>query len=292
MQWKPAARRPIVGAAILLFAAFLAPGAMAADGGFSDTSIGFRYGPDFSEPAVVNADGSSAQIGKRIVNLTHVDGSASGGNLLVVDALFSNDDDPDNDGNDGAREVYLIYRHSFASNALFGRHFAFGPVRDTDIVAGFDLNTKDTDYAPRKRMFVLGPQFQIAVPKGFFAISLLAEREYDHNGIVGRAENFDTTWAVESAWMAPFSTGAVPTQFEGYLNFYGPKGRNDFGDPTRTETLFHPRLMFDLGSLAGHKDRFYAGVGYEFWYNKFGADHELTQGAIEHTWLVEAACHF
>lgn len=290
MEPTSAMKRRRVAIAALAISVWLA--SCAAAEGFSDTSIGFRYGPDFSEPGVVDADGSAAQIGKRIANLTHVDGSASGGNFLSVDALFSDASDPDKDGTNGASEVYLIYRHTFASSALFGNHFAFGPVRDTDLVAGFDLNTKDTAYAPRKRMFVVGPQFQFAVPKGFLSLSLLAEQEWDHNGIVGRAENFDTTWAVESAWMAPFAIGSLPTRFEGYLDVYGPKGRNGFGDPTKTETLFHPRLMFDIGSLGGHKDHLFAGIGYEFWYNKFGVDHALTPGAIQHTWLVEAAYHF
>ena len=277
---------------VVLLAVCLSPCAAAADGGFSDTSIGFRYGPDFSEAGVVAANGASADIAKRIVNLTHVDGSASGGNLLIVDGSLSDSSDPDKSGDRGAHEVYLIYRHTFASNAFFGGHHAFGPVRDTDLVAGFDLNTKDTGYAPRKRMFVLGPQFQFAVSKGFLSASLLVEKEYDHNSIVERPENFATTWAVESAWMAPLQIGTIPAQFEGYLDIYGPKGRNDFGDPTKTETLFHPRLMLDIGSLAGHARRVYAGIGFEYWYNKFGVDHAITQGAIQHTWMIEAAAHF
>lgn len=276
----------------LVLAASMPLCVLAADGGFSDTSIGFRYGTDFSEPGVVDASGASAEIAKRIINVTHVDGSARGGNLLIVDGLVSDDSDPDKNGDRGAHEVYLIYRHTFASNAFFGGHYAFGPVRDTDLVAGFDLNTKDTAYAPRKRMFVLGPQFQFAVPKGFFNASLLVEKEYDHNGIVGHAENFKTTWAIESAWMLPFHIATLPAQFEGYLDIYGPKGRDDFGDETRAETLFHPRLMLDIGSPAGHAGHVYAGAGYEYWYNKFGVDHAITPGAIQHTLMIEAAVHF
>ncbi len=276
----------------LVLAACAPPCAMAADGGFSDTSIGFRYGTGFSEPGVVNTTGSAADIAKRIVNLTWVDGSARGGSLLIVDGMLSDSADPDRDGGRGAREVYLVYRHTFASSAFFGGHHAFGPVRDTDLVAGFDLNTKDTAYAPRKRMLVAGPQFQFAVPRGFLNAAVLLEREWDHNGIVGQAENFRTTWAIESAWMTPFRIGALPAQFEGYLDVYGPKGRDDFGDATKTETLFHPRVMFDLGALAGHKGHFLAGIGYEFWYNKFGVDHAITPGAVQHAWQVEAAWHF
>jgi len=281
--------RMFAGMALVLAACV--PLCAQADGGFSDTSIGFRYGTDFREPGVVDANGSAAEIAKRIINFTYVDGSTYGGNLLVVDGLLSDAADPNKDGDSGATEVYLIYRHTFTISAFTGNNYGFGPVRDTDLVAGFDLNTKDTDYAPRKRMLVIGPQFEFAVPVGFFHASILAEKEYDHNGIVGAAENFDTTWAIESAWMTPFHVGSVPTQFEGYLGVYGPKGDNDFGQPTKTETLFHPRIMFDVGSLAGHARRVFAGVGYEYWYNKFGVDHAITPGAVQHTPMLEVAVH-
>ncbi|MBS0213838.1 MAG: hypothetical protein JSR26_11790 [Proteobacteria bacterium] len=272
-------------------AMMLSAAACAADGGFSDLSFGLRYGNAFREPGVTAPDGAAASISKNIANLTWVQGSASGSNLLIVDALFSGRDDPDRAGDRGAREVYLIYRHAFASSALFGRPFAFGPVRETDLLAGIDLNTKDSAYAPRKRMLVFGPQFKFDVPKGYLQAALLVAREWDHNGIVGRAENFDATLAMESSWMAPFHAGALPLRFEGYLNVYGPKGRNDFGQATRTETLFHPRLMADVGSSFGHPGKLWMGVGYEFWYNKFGVDHALTPGAVQRTWEIEAAWH-
>ncbi|HTA63930.1 MAG TPA: hypothetical protein VK753_00365, partial [Xanthomonadaceae bacterium] len=63
----------LAATAFLAISIWLTP--CAAAEGFSDTSIGFRYGPDFSEPGVIDADGSAAQIGKRIANVTHVDGS-------------------------------------------------------------------------------------------------------------------------------------------------------------------------------------------------------------------------
>jgi nucleoside-specific outer membrane channel protein Tsx len=260
-----------------------------ADEGFSDAWLGFRYGTDFREPAVTTAAGNAADVAKRIYNFTFVDGNRYGGDFLVVDGYLSDSADPNKLGDAGEHEIYVVYRHTFALSAFTGTNYGFGPVRDTDLVAGVDLNTKDTTYAPRKRMFVLGPQFEFAVPSGFFKASLLAEKEYDHNGIVRSAENFDTTWALESSWLVPFHASSLPLQFEGYLGIYGPKGRDDFGAETKTETLLHPRVMADIGALAGTKGRVFAGVGYEYWYNKYGVDHTLTPGAVQHAVLVELA---
>jgi len=260
-----------------------------AQDGFSEAWGGFRYGTDFREPAVTTPDGHAADVAKRIYNFTFVDGNRYGGDFLVVDGYLSNRADPNKSGDAGEHEIYVVYRRTVTLSAFTGTNYGFGPVRDTDLVAGIDLNTKDTAYAPRKRMFVIGPQFEFAVQKGFFKASLLAEKEYDHNGIVGRAENFDTTWAIESSWLLPFQASSLPLQFEGYLGIYGPKGRDDFGVQTKTETLFHPRIMADLGALAGAKGRVLAGVGYEYWYNKYGVDHALTPGAVQRALLVELA---
>lgn len=258
---------------------------------FSDTSLGFRYSDSIHDPAATGPDGRAADIGRRYWNLTHVDASAYGGNFLSVDWQMSNMAAPNRRGDEGMHEVYLIYRRTIDFGGWTGRTYGFGPVQSTTLVAGFDFANSNAAYEVRKRMLVIGPQFAFAVPRGFFKLALLAEKEYDHNGIVGRSENFDLTWAAESSWALPFHLGALPAQFEGYLNFYGPKGRDDFGHGTRTETLFHPRLMFDLGALAGHANRVWAGVGYEYWHNKFGVDHTITPGAIQNAALVELAVH-
>lgn len=277
----------------LVAAALLAAGAASADeGGFSDVSLGYRWGPSFSQPGLATADGRAADVAQRIWNLTWVHGSRHGSDLLIADFYLSNAIDANRAGDGGAREWYLIYRRTLAPSGWSGHALAFGPVRDTELAFGLDLNTKDNAYAPRKRMLVIGPQFLFDVPRGFLKVALLAEKEWDHNGIVGGPENFDLTWALESAWQFPFALARLPLRFEGYLGVYGPKGRDRFGNETKTETLFHPRLMGDIGALAGHANRLWLGVGHEYWHDKFGADHAITPGAIQHAWMVEAALHW
>lgn len=266
-------------------------GARAHADGFSDTSIGYRYSDAIRDPGAVDRNGRAADIGRRYWNLTHVDASAYGGNFLSVDWQMSNMAAPSRRRDAGMHEVYLIYRRTIDFGGWTGRKYGFGPVQSTTLVAGLDFANSNAAYEIRKRMLVIGPQFAFAVPRGFFKLALLAEKEYDNNGILRRTENFDLTWAAESSWSLPFQLGAVPAQFEGYLNVYGPKGRDQFGNGTRTETLFHPRLMFDLGALAGHANRLWAGVGYEYWHSKFGADPAITQGAIQHAALIELAVH-
>ncbi len=262
---------------------------------FSDLSVGYRFGGNFREPGVTKplpgGSADAAQIAKNIANVTYVDSTEHGTDFLLLDLYFSDGADPAKNSRDGAIEPYLIYRHAFRISAWTGSNYGFGPVADTTFVAGVDLNYKNTAYNPDKKLLVAGPEFEIAVPKGYLKAAFLVTDEYDHNGIVGRSEDFNPAWALETSWAWPFTVGAAAASFEGYLNVYGPKGRDDFGHETRTEVLFHPRVIFDLGQAFGRPGIVWGGFGYEYWLNKFGADHHIVPGSIQSTGLLELTAH-
>lgn len=269
---------------LLLIAAIAIP---AAAQEFQDLSAGFRYGANFTDPGVTRANGSRAHIAKSTFNLGWVSQSEHHTDFANLDWLLSNGADPKESSTRGAREFYFLYRHGFRISSWTGTKLAFGPVTDTNFVVGFDLNTKNTAYEPRKRLLVAGPEFQFAVPKGFAKAALLVIQENNHNGIVGRDENFHATWAVESAWALPL--GETPLTFDGYLTLRGPKGRDEFGASTKTELLLHPRLMFDAGALANRPGKLLVGIGFEYWRNKFGTD---IAGSQQKALLAEVTLHF
>ena len=231
---------------------------------WSDTSVGYRVGNNFREPCCGTTD-----IHKDIFSLTHVSGYKYGINFFTVDFLMSDNNDPAANGGGGAQEVYAVYRHQLLLDKLTGNSFAFGPVKNMAITAGFDLNAKDDAFAPRVRKFVIGPTFKFDVP-GFFDVSLLYRTEQNHNGIVGTNVNFDPTYGVSLAWGIPLP--AINSKFDGFLDYIGPKGKDGFGFDTKAETLARAYLMYDVGHLAGKPGTFYAGVGYEYWNNKFGGN--------------------
>ncbi len=282
-----------VMAATLCACAALLQAASARAFEWSDTSLHYWYGPTFREPGVTDPDGKASNIGKNVITFTHADGYKYGTNFFNVDALLSNSKDPANGGTSGAQEFYAMYRHNLSLNAVSGtKTFAFGPVRDVSIAAGFDVNTKNTTFAPAKRMLVIGPNFQFDVP-GFWNVALLYHYEHNYNGIVGKPVQFRGTAMLESAWKIPFEFAGVPMSFEGFSSVIGPKGKDGFGESTKTEILFHPKLMFDVSRMVGlGKGVLLAGVGWEYWYNKYGTDHQKVPGAISNTPFVEAAVHF
>ncbi len=259
----------------------------AAGAQWQDNAIGYRWGATFREPGLVGADGEAKDVAKSVFSFTHVDGYKYGGNFLNIDFLVSSKADPAVGRAEGAAEVYVTYRTDLSLNKVTdGKTFAFGPVRDVSLEAGIDLNTKNTAFASHKVMPVVGGVFALDVP-GFLNVGFLAAREFNNNGIVGKHVEFDTTGVLATSWGIPIG----PVTFAGFGNVVLPKGKDGFGNQTKTEVLVRPKLMLDVGSLWGWKKAIEVGGGFQYWLNKFGNDHSKTKGAEEKTPFVEAALH-
>ncbi|WP_299235153.1 outer membrane protein OmpK [uncultured Halomonas sp.] len=250
----------------LLFASLVAGNAQATT--WSDTFIGYRYGTQFTEPA------NPRDVEKHVLQFTHVSGYTLGQNFLNLDVLQSDSADPASGGDSGATEAYLTYRHQLHLGKLTAEPVAFGPVKDVALTGGFDLNTKNTAFAPRKRLLVVGPTLKFNVPKGFADLSLFYAHEWNHCGAsfcdVNEIE-FDPYYQINLAWGLPFEAGPLPLKFQGFYNYNGEKGEDYQGNDTDPEQLMRTSLMLDVGQLAwGEANQLWAGVGYEYWHNKFG----------------------
>jgi nucleoside-specific outer membrane channel protein Tsx len=282
---KIASRTP---AALALLA--LASISHAAD--WSDTSIGFRTGSKYAEPF------GSNDIKKQIVNFTHASGYKYGSNFFNVDYLQSNSKDPAFAGaSDGAKEVYIVYRHTLELDKISGAKMNFGPIRNYGLTFGFDVNTKDdAGYNSKKRMLVIGPTVMFDVP-GFLNVSTLWLKEsnapystYSSSGVP--RYNYKGHAMLTAAWgIFPFKD--VPVSFEGFFNYIGTKGKNEFGGPTAPETNFDGQVMYDVGSLFGAKG-LKLGLEYQYWKNKFGNDRKgpAGSGAFAKTPMIRAEYHF
>lgn len=234
---------------------------------WSDTYIGYRFGTEFTEPS------NDKDITKHILQFTHASGYAYGQNFLNVDLLQSDENDPASGDvrgeGDGATEAYLTYRHQLHLGKVFDQDFSFGPVKEVALSAGFDLNTKNTTFGPRKQLLLVGPTLKFAVPKGFLDFSVFYAHERNRNGFKPAGERditFNDYTVYNLAWGLPFNAGPVPMKFQGFINYNTPKGLG-----TDDEILARPSLMVDVGDLAfGKSNTLWAGVGYEYWRNKFG----------------------
>lgn len=273
-----------------LLVATLAGSAHAAD--WSDTALSYRYGSKFAEP--YNSD----DISKHVLNFSHVSGYKYGKNFFSVDFLLSDEHDPSAVGaTNGAHEAYAVYRNTVDLGKVSGKNLAFGPARGVGLTFGFDVNSKtDAGYNSKKRMLVLGPTLMLDVP-GFLDVGIYALHESNapFNGFTRVATSrytYDTHAMLGAAWGIPFDFG-IPLSFEGYANYIGTKGRNEFGGPTAVEINVDMQVMYDLSAAVGAaKNTFKLGVEYQYWKNKFGNPSSSVPGATAKTPMVRAEYHF
>lgn len=260
------------------FAASLLLCASASAAPWSDNSIGIRHGTGFSEAGVGDA------IHKTIYNFSHASGDRLGGNFFTVDVYKSGGNDPAAHSASGAQEIYGFYQRTFSLAALTEHSGGYGPVKDISLLLRADMGSKNTAFAPRPRKYRLGLVAALPVGAGFWDLGLSAYKESNHNGIVGREVRFDTTWSLTSAWSLPAGPGA----FGGFLSVTGPKGRDGFGNQTRSETLLRVQYLFDVGR------GFKAGVAYEYWRNMYGNDERLdaTRGSRGRLPMLVVEQHF
>lgn len=286
---------------------------------FADTQVGFRYQFPSSEPGVQvqRRDGSYATRGipKYITNVSHTNAWAYGTNFASLDILQSARQDPAGTTNvpggfaeyrRGADEVYGLYRGTLSLNALTGTK-AFtvpGIIKDVSLGAGFDANTKDTAFGPKKRSIVGGLTFAIDVPVGFLNVSANAYKEWNRNGFnlyPNRSVSFDTVPEFEIVYSFPLDfIPNVPLRLAGFNNIVLPKGRGvddvsafPFNPKTGVEFLSRTNLVLDVGKLVwGQPQKLDAFVGFEYWHNKFGnVERANFKGTEQKSFLVGVSAH-
>jgi hypothetical protein len=93
--------------------------------------------------------------------------------------------------------------------------------------------------------------------------------------------------------MQPLTFTGLPLSFSGFTNINTPKGKDGFGNKTKTEVLSYNRINWNVGSLVGRKDAVQIFAGYKYWHNKFGNDSKnpLNTGAVEKTFVAGLEWH-
>jgi nucleoside-specific outer membrane channel protein Tsx len=258
--------------------------------GFSDTWIGLRDG--WSQSNVGGNPGSekgSRDVNKAIVSLGHFDVWDYGTNFFNVDALFSDPNEAAYNSSGGSTEFYAVYRGQLSPDKLFGINTKFGPITAINFEFGGDIESENTQFAPDKKLLIVGPNFNFALPPaGFLNIGIHVSKEWNHNGFCadgcsqpGGPVNFHATPEFEFVWLYPLGFTGLPLDFRGFMNIVMPKGKDGFGGKTATEVLAFPRLNLDLGKMLfgkPHKPDVYFAV--ELWEHKFGAQ-DTTAGSEE-----------
>ncbi len=262
---------------------------------FQDTYLSLRYLPEDKQP------GYQKNANEVAGNIAYANGWTYGSNFVSLDFEDFGHQDLANSvvgkANSNSFELYAVFRTVLSGNKISGtKLFSFGPIRDVGLELGLDIDTQNDQFASYKRLIIAGPQFSINLPRGFWTITLGLSHEWNTDAFVtnGNGTNFNPTYEIETAWSYPFALGPVPLNFTGFANLIGPKGSGATGDfYHRVEILVHPKLLVDVGALTGYAPRkIEAGVGYEYWHNKFGDVPQYVSGTEQNSVFVEVGYHF
>jgi len=283
-------------AGLVLMGVTLAPNSSFAWGiEFQDTYVSVRGLWQDKQP------GYSGNVQEIAGNISYANGWTYGSNFVSLDLEDFGRKDGANSvtGNvtSNSFEFYGVFRTVLSGNKISRSHmFSFGPIRDIGFVVGGDLDTQNDQFASYKRFVIIGPQIAFNLPKGFLNVTVGASHEWNTDAYLanGNSTNYNTTYDIEVAWAYPFNAGPVPLNFTGFANFIGPKGKGATGDSYhRIEILVHPKLLVDVGSLIGYAPKkLEAGIGYEYWHNKFGNTPQALPSTEQNAVFFEAGYHF
>ena len=243
-------------------------------GGSHGTAVlAYWYGANYHTPFVVDeTTGKTADIARNSVEFMH---SAQWGllsNFTDVTVSQSSMAEPAASGGTGATEIYAILRPGVSLNAATrSSAFRAGPMRDVVFETGANLETKNSSYAPAERTLYIGPKVVFAVPRGFVNVGLHYRKEWNHEGVLGKGENYDANLNVEPAWLLPFAVGKAHLAYSGFAEYNTAKGRDSFGTETKPEFLLRSSISVDVGSLMlGRSQMMEVSGGFWYWHNEYG----------------------
>lgn len=245
---------------------------------WQDNSVSYVTSSQFTEPGIAE------KVRKHIVEYVHLNGYRLGNNVLRAKVLKSDSNDPAEDSTSGATEVYVVYRHLLSLSRATGRAFGSGALNDVGLTAGFDINTKNNRFNPRKRLLVLGPTLRFSSrPRSGLDLSVLLGKEWNHCGLPPcEAPGGDSWYAFDpfvilhATWRLPFSWQGQDFRFEGFAAHGFRNGVDYVGQPVAEETLMRTAIMADIGrDLLGRPQQLFAGIGYELWRNKYGVSGDV-----------------
>jgi nucleoside-specific outer membrane channel protein Tsx len=106
------------------------------------------------------------------------------------------------------------------------------------------------------RAYLAGVTLHLKLPGfSFFDLDVMA---YDDRS------DSDVTYIVTPAWEMPFTLGNASFRFRGFVDLIGAEGVR------AQQVLAQPQVLLDIGRLVGRQDRFFAGIEYQLWHNKYG----------------------
>ena len=255
----------------LSLAATLASGqALAADLlQWQDNSLTYLNGIDFK------VDPPKQQT----VTFEHASGWSFGDLFIFVDGIKYN-----TEATNGAGDGHTFYGEispRLSLGKISGADLSFGPVKDVLLAATDEFGEDDVD------SYLLGRAVDLDIP-GFDYFQLNTYlRTTD-----GRRDG-DNVWQITPVWSYTIPVGDSDLVIDGFMDWVV-----DNDDSYHANLHFNPQIKYDLAKAMGWGKRFYVGVEYDYWSDKYGIDDngfvgsEILGGTDQSAISLLAKAHF
>jgi nucleoside-specific outer membrane channel protein Tsx len=233
-----------------LAATLLSGQAMAADLlQWQDNSLTYLNGIDFK------VDPPRQQT----LTFEHASGWSFGDLFIFVDGIKYN-----TEATNGAGDGHTFYGEispRLSLGKLSGSDLSFGPIKDVLLAATYEFGEDDVD------SYLLGPAIDLKVPGfDFFQLNTYY-RETD-----GKRDG-SGVWQITPAWSYTLAVGDSDLVIDGFMDWVV-----DNDDSYHANLHFNPQIKYDLAKAMGWGKRFYVGVEYDYWSDKYGIDDDSVLG--------------
>jgi len=154
----------------------------------------------------------------------------------------------------------------FSLSKISGKDLSGSLIKDVYLAANVEIPKTGS------ARYLVGPSVDWKIPGFTFLKTFLFYR--DNPDIPGN------THQVTFVWNRTVDLGNVSLLLEGFADLAGNEGSS-----YAANELIVPRVLFDVGELFGQKKKkFFAGMEYTYWHNKFGV-RGVTESAVQ--WQVK-----
>ena len=216
---------------------------------------------------------------QQTVTFEHASGWSFGDLFIFVDGIKYN-----TEATNGAGDGHTFYGEispRLSLGKISGADLSFGPIKDVLLAATYEFGEDDVD------SYLLGPAVDLDIP-GFDYFQLNTYlRTTD-----GRRDG-DNVWQITPVWSYTIPVGDSDLVIDGFMDWVV-----DNDDSYHANLHFNPQIKYDLAKAMGWGKRFYVGVEYDYWSDKYGIDDngfvgsEILGGTDQSAISLLAKAHF
>jgi nucleoside-specific outer membrane channel protein Tsx len=175
----------------------------------------------------------------QVLTLEHVAGTSWGDSFLFLDHFR---------GQSGSRSNYAEWSPRFSLSKFRGKTVQYGVIKDVLLTSTVEMSSVRTN-------FLYGIAADLTVP-GFNFVKLNFYRRNND----GLADN----WQLTTTWAVPFTLGEQQFLYDGFLDWSSASA-----DQSASMNMTS-QLKWALHPVFNWKSKFYVGVEYVYWRNKYG----------------------